>query len=86
VNYGNEDYGGVSNGAALESDGAFAHRLLRRARRDHSMVGHSGVSDSGVAASNIEEAEAERMRERMYWGLTTMWEGALADEAMRRRR
>lgn len=88
TNYGAEDYGGVGLSEAPHDDGAgggpeaaIQRRVLRAltvpsspSRSTATEVTPSGEVDPGTDEHDL------WLRERMWWGLTTMWEGGLLQE------
>jgi len=81
TNYGAEDYGGVRSDDPRQPV-AFATRVARRVASRAAAA--SGACDGTTGAAG--GVEAARLRERMYWGLTNLWEEGLALELALERR
>lgn len=86
TNY-DDDYGGVSLDTDLKgntgsqnendssSDTAFGRRILRR------FTTNTRPSQSDAVTESTETSDAG-LRERMFWGLTSLWEAGLRAEIM----
>jgi ectoine hydroxylase-related dioxygenase (phytanoyl-CoA dioxygenase family) len=80
TNYGTEDYGGVGLSEARRDDGAGGGPEAAIQRRVLRALTVSEVGPSGEVGDLGTDEHDLWLRERMWWGLTTMWEGGLLQE------
>ena len=87
VNYGAKDYGGVRTKpsdidglSSFEESVLEAVRFGAAAREDRGGGGINGDGDGDGDGARVTPSPPMELRERMWWGLTNIWEAGLMNE------